>query len=809
MTDAQRISQLEQQLIECDNGVTTVTREQKVDLLNELAWLLSDTDLKRAYTLAETAYTLAAAVHGDEQPYSIGLAYSLRTQGFLNTRFDHYPMALTQLLQALPLVETLSLTDALADVFDGIFGVYYQIGNLAEALAFGYKQLTAAQQLQDRWRIINAYNNLAVIQMRLANHTSADEMWQQALLIAQEIGHTRVECITYVNLTQLDLQLGNYEKALKNALHGLQLCQTHRYEFFEVYALHNVGSCYLKLKQTAQALDYLNRALDRARLLEAKVIEVSILLTLGATYRERQQFEQALATGYQALTITQAIGSRQEQYNAHLFLSELCEEVGDFAKALGHYKQHQAVKEQVHNEAADQRMKVLQVVHDTQAAKQEAEIAKLRAVELQQEIIHHAQVNEQLAQQVAEQTAELRNTVERLLTEIQERHRAEAALQEIMTSLEQRLADRTQELATFFDLTLLGGRSANIRDVIEVALPRILEVTNSRAVCIHLLDADTQQLLLVAQQELSLDSRTLLQKVALPPHFRAWLQAPNEPLLTTDLSQSAIVPPVFRLAEFNTYLGVQITIGPQVEGILSCYRFTNRGYSLDDIALVMALGEQIGMVIGSHQLRKQAEEFAVLAERQRLARDLHDSLTQSLYSLSLFSRAGREAVDDGDTRRLQQSFTQVEATTLHILREMRLLLYELRPANLEQEGLKRAVELRLDSVERRAGLQVEAQLDELPALSPHTEVDLYHIIVEALNNIIKHAAATYLTLQLRQQSGYLYLQIVDNGKGFDPSHLTGGLGLRNIQERINRLNGTIAIVSNPKHGTSVKITVPH
>jgi signal transduction histidine kinase len=279
--------------------------------------------------------------------------------------------------------------------------------------------------------------------------------------------------------------------------------------------------------------------------------------------------------------------------------------------------------------------------------------------------------------------------------------------------------------------------------------------------------------------------------------------------LTTNLSQSEILPPVFQLAEFNTYLGVQISVGPQIEGILSCYRFTNRGFSLDDIALVMALGEQIGMVIGSHRLRKQAEEFAVLEERQRFARDLHDSVTQSLYSLSLFSRAGREAVEDGDTTRLQYSFSQAETTTLHILREMRLLLYQLRPTNLEREGLQRAIELRLDSVERRVGLHVEAQLDELPALSPNTEVDLYHIIVEALNNIIKHAAATSLTVQLTQKNGHLHLQIVDNGQGFDSSKSTGGLGLTNIQERVNRLNGTLAIVSKPKHGTTVKLEIPY
>jgi len=793
MTDAQRIQQLEQQLANLgDNDALDIYK--KIEILNELAWLLSDTDMKRAYALAETAYTLANAGDGNEPPYQIGIAYSLRTQGYLNMRFDHYTLALTQLLQALPLLETLSLTDGLADVFEGIFCVHFQIGHLPEALAFGYKELAAAEQIQDRRRILNAYNNLAVIQMRLANHAAADELWQQALQLAQEIGHTRVACMTYINLAQLHLAMAVYEGALDDALRGLQLSQAYGYELFTIYALHNAGQCHLHLQQTRQALDYLDRALARSRLLEAKVIEVSILLTLGAAYRDLQQFTQAQAAAVQALTIAQAINSKYELYEAHLFLAELYEQMGDFVQALTHFKEHQAAKEQVRNEAADQQLKVLQVAHDTKVAKQEAEIAHLR--------------NVQLEQQVAERTAELQNTVDQLHSEITERQRAEMALQAMMASLERRLADRTQELATFLDLTVLGGRSANIRDVIEYALPRILEVTNSRAVTIHLFDPDYKQLSLVAQQELSTQNRSQLQTVELPPRFRGWLEEPNEPLLTTALSQFEMVPPAFRLAEFQTYLGVQIRVGHQIEGILSCYRFNPRGFSLDDIALVMALGEQMGMVIGSHRLRKQAEEFAVLAERQRLARDLHDSVTQSLYSLSLFSRAGREAVEDGDTARLQQSLIQAEATTLHILREMRLLLYELRPANLEQEGLKRAVELRLNSVERRVSLQVEAQLDEFPELSPTAEVDLYYIIVEALNNIIKHAAATSLTLQLTRQNGHLHLQIVDNGQGFEPSQSSGGLGLRNIQERVNRLNGTLVIVSQPKRGTTLKIVIP-
>ena len=140
---------------------------------------------------------------------------------------------------------------------------------------------------------------------------------------------------------------------------------------------------------------------------------------------------------------------------------------------------------------------------------------------------------------------------------------------------------------------------------------------------------------------------------------------------------------------------------------------------------------------------------------------------------------------------------------------MRLLLFELRPADLEREGLIRAIELRLNAVERRVGLQLEVQLDEFPDLPPNYEVQLYHIIVEALNNVVKHAAATRLTLRLTRTNGHLYLQIVDNGRGYDPTQTSGGMGLGNIRERLTRLNSEFAISSEPGGGTRLEAVIPY
>jgi signal transduction histidine kinase len=213
-------------------------------------------------------------------------------------------------------------------------------------------------------------------------------------------------------------------------------------------------------------------------------------------------------------------------------------------------------------------------------------------------------------------------------------------------------------------------------------------------------------------------------------------------------------------------------------------------------------------IVEMHRLREEAEATAVVQERQRLARDLHDSVTQSLYSLSLFSRAGREAADDGDMARLSRNLDEMERNTLHTLREMRLLLYELRPANLQQEGLVRALELRLHAVARRANVRVDAKMDDIPPLPMDAEVNLYYVVEEALNNIVKHTTASNVTLRLTRSGPDLRLHVTDDGQGFDPRRTSPGMGMRNIRERVARLKGHVVVRSRPGGGTRLEVTVP-
>jgi signal transduction histidine kinase len=210
------------------------------------------------------------------------------------------------------------------------------------------------------------------------------------------------------------------------------------------------------------------------------------------------------------------------------------------------------------------------------------------------------------------------------------------------------------------------------------------------------------------------------------------------------------------------------------------------------------------------QYAGQAEELAVARERNRLARELHDSVTQTLYGLRLQSEAASRKLAAGDTAAVEAYLQEFRRSVHQTLHETRLLIFELRPPLLEEEGLQAALLARLESVEARSGLQVRANLDVPPGLPPTVEDGLYGIAIEALNNILKHARARQVTLSLSQEPGQLQLVITDDGIGFDPHSAAaqGGLGLRGLHERAALINGHVRLDSTPGAGTTLEITVP-
>lgn len=210
------------------------------------------------------------------------------------------------------------------------------------------------------------------------------------------------------------------------------------------------------------------------------------------------------------------------------------------------------------------------------------------------------------------------------------------------------------------------------------------------------------------------------------------------------------------------------------------------------------------------RLRQLAAETAVIEERNRLSRDLHDSVTQALYGQTLYAEAAARQLDAGMVAQAAEHLRQLRHTAQQALREMRLLIFELRPSALETEGFAAALQARLESVEIRTGLEANVNIDEELHLTPEMENDLYWIVQEALNNTLKSAEAKKVVVSLSRESNQMILQIADDGKGFDPeiSSNARGLGLRSMEERSEKLGGHFHIESQPGTGTVVRVEVP-
>lgn len=204
---------------------------------------------------------------------------------------------------------------------------------------------------------------------------------------------------------------------------------------------------------------------------------------------------------------------------------------------------------------------------------------------------------------------------------------------------------------------------------------------------------------------------------------------------------------------------------------------------------------------------QEAATQAAMEERRRLARDLHDAITQSLYSLSLLSEVARRRAERGDMKATYEQINRLGELAQQSLKEMRLLVHELRPSLLQKEGLAAALQARLDTVERHSGIRARfvAELDQ--KLSPQVQLQYYRVAEEALNNALKHAAASAVRVHIRSGGGVAAMEITDNGKGFDPATMAAsrGMGLTNIRERMENLGGCLEVDSTPGQGTTIRV----
>jgi len=266
------------------------------------------------------------------------------------------------------------------------------------------------------------------------------------------------------------------------------------------------------------------------------------------------------------------------------------------------------------------------------------------------------------------------------------------------------------------------------------------------------------------------------------------------------------------LGNTRTILSVPMKTRLRTVGVLSVYNKEGDGGFTDrDAELATFFANQAAAAIENARLYEQTREYAVVEERNRLARELHDSVTQSLFSVTLLSEAALNLLDRDDTAKARERLERANELAQGALAEMRALIFQLRPMTLQEEGLLSAVKKHLSALRSRNGQVVELQVRGSERRLPGPVEDAaFGIIQESLNNVVKHANAALARVEFDFDTDCLRILTTDNGVGFDPAapRPMRTLGMSSMRERAEGIGGRLVVESARGRGTSVSADLP-
>ena len=263
--------------------------------------------------------------------------------------------------------------------------------------------------------------------------------------------------------------------------------------------------------------------------------------------------------------------------------------------------------------------------------------------------------------------------------------------------------------------------------------------------------------------------------------------------------------------QMRSFLGVPIVARGEV---IAAFYLTDRegadDFDSGDQRLIEMLAAHAAVAIENARLLERSRELNIVEERNRLARELHDSVSQKLFGIVLTAEAATTLLGR-DSAAAGEQVARLGELAHEALTELRELIFELRPASLEQEGLAATLRKQVDMMRRLHGRDIELRISGAARPAPEAEGDVLRIAQEALNNALRHANARRIELRYESRDHRIVVTVADDGVGFDPAApgvRSRRLGLTSMEERARALGGALAVVSRPGEGTTVTLEVP-
>jgi signal transduction histidine kinase len=419
-------------------------------------------------------------------------------------------------------------------------------------------------------------------------------------------------------------------------------------------------------------------------------------------------------------------------------------------------------------------------------------------IDIEEELTQHRQNLETL---VEARTAELETANEQLAQEIVERQQTADTLRRRAEELAV-LNQISQTLTTATDLpAALGQVSETVTDLFDARSSHIVLTS----------DEGTELMILVGyEREAGTIGRVPVDLPSIElPRVRQVLEQGQSTALS-DLQSQSLASRVREFIAARNLQGIMLlpllARGDAIGLISVATDQPNRDFTAEEMSLAETIAADIAGAIENARLLDQAKAAAAAGERNRIARELHDSVTQSMYSVSIVAEALPRLLER-DLSAAKRNAAYLRQTTLGALAEMRSLLFELRPDTLEKASLDVLLQQLADVLTGRSRVPVDVTVEGQTKLPSDVKIVFYRIAQEAFNNIARHAKATQAWAALRRGSDEAILAIRDNGQGFDPKSIPEEhMGLRIMRERATEIGASLNVQSEPGQGTEISVT---
>ncbi len=383
-------------------------------------------------------------------------------------------------------------------------------------------------------------------------------------------------------------------------------------------------------------------------------------------------------------------------------------------------------------------------------------------------------------------------------------------------SLYERSLQRNREMEALLVVSRAVAESLDLPQVLDRALAPILEITSADAAEIWLTE-DGRELVLKCHRGAASDIFHARTHFLIGEGFPGLAAQTGSTVVTHDLA----VDPRFlrgeiREAGFQTYCALPLLHRDRLVGVLGVAARAHEALTRpEELRLLAGIGEVVSVAIENTRLYERVQDAAVLEERERIAREMHDGLAQVLGYINTKSLAIRKLLASGHVLQAQDELAQMEDAARDVYADVREAILGLRSSPRSEGGLLPSLQRYLERYQEITGIQTRMEVRgpaEAVRLSPSAEIQVMRIVQEAMSNVRKHAAAGVVTVGFETVGDTLHVAVTDDGRGFDPEQLPlrgwPRFGLQTMRERAEAIGGRFRVESRPGLGTSVMVNMP-